>query len=265
MIAATRQKAEAWVSSIGRTTIAMVQGCGVAGVLLIDALKGMVAPPFRPKLFAKQMEFIGNKSLWITILSATSIGMVMTIQSYFQLKNFSAETVVGGMVAAAMTRELGPLLTALMVNARAGSAIAAELGTMRVTEQIDALQSMAINPVQYLVTPRIFAGVTMLPVLTVLANVTGIMGSYLVGVVLLKVDEGIFWQKVTDFVSFRDIIGSLLKAAIFGLVLTHVGCFKGYYTTNGAEGVGRATTEAVTFSAIFILISDYIFTSFWQR
>ena len=164
-----------------------------------------------------------------------------------------------------MTRELGPVLTALMVNARAGSAIAAELGTMRVTEQIDALQSLAVNPVQYLVTPRILAGLVMLPSLTMVANFTGILGSYLVGVLLLGVDSGIFLSKIESFVELRDIWGSLIKAAIFGVVLTHVGCYKGYFTENGAEGVGRATTEAVSFSAVFILFSDYIFTSFWQR
>ncbi|MEL0220011.1 MAG: ABC transporter permease [Deltaproteobacteria bacterium] len=238
-----------------------IAGVGRATLLLLEAFSALVSPPF----FFKQMEFIGNKSLWITILTGTFTGMVLTIQSYFALKTFSSESIVGGMVAVSMTRELGPVLTALMVNARAGSAIAAELGTMRVTEQIDALQSLAVNPVQYLVTPRILAGLVMLPSLTMVANFTGILGSYLVGVLLLGVDSGIFLSKIESFVELRDIWGSLIKAAIFGVVLTHVGCYKGYFTENGAEGVGRATTEAVSFSAVFILFSDYIFTSFWQR
>ena len=242
-----------------------IAGVGRATLLLLEAFSALISPPFRFKLFFKQMEFIGNKSLWITILTGTFTGMVLTIQSYFALKTFGSESIVGGMVAVSMTRELGPVLTALMVNARAGSAIAAELGTMRVTEQIDALQSLAVNPVQYLVTPRILAGLVMLPSLTMIANFTGILGSYLVGVLLLGVDSGIFLSKIESFVVLRDIWGSLIKAAIFGVVLTHVGCYKGFFTENGAEGVGRATTEAVSFSAVFILFSDYIFTSFWQR
>lgn len=257
--------APSFLSAFQRSLQQNIVGVGQAALLLAEAMIALFRPPYRFRIFFKQMEFIGNKSLWITILTGTFTGMVLTIQSYFALRTFSSESIVGGMVAVSMTRELGPVLTALMVNARAGSAIAAELGTMRVTEQIDALQSLAVNPVQYLVTPRILAGLVMLPSLTMVANFTGILGSYLVGVMLLGVDSGIFLSKIEDFVEVRDIWGSLLKAAIFGLVLTLVGCYKGYYTENGAEGVGRATTEAVSFSAVFILFSDYIFTSFWQR
>ena len=253
------------IEKLGANTLKITHGVGASGVLFSEAFFLIFCPPFRFHLFFKQMEFIGNKSIWITILTGTFTGMVLTIQSYFALKQFSSESIVGGMVAASMTRELGPVLTALMVNARAGSAIAAEIGTMRVTEQIDALQSLAVNPVQYLISPRIVAGVLMLPMLTAIANVTGVLGGYMIGVGLLGIDEGIFWAKTKDFVEFKDIVGSLLKAALFGLTLTFVGCYKGYYTTNGAEGVGRSTTEAVSFSAIFILLSDYIFTSFWQR
>ncbi len=254
-----------WIENLGDSVLGGIRGVGTAGLLFVETIFFLFVPPFRWTLFFKQMEFIGNKSLWITLLTGMFTGMVLTIQSYFALRQFSSETIVGGMVAVSMTRELGPVLTALMVNARAGSAIAAEIGTMRVTEQVDALQSLAVNPVQYLVTPRVFAGIVMLPVLTAIANMTGIFGGYLVGVVLLDIDPGIFMAKTKDFVELRDIVGSLLKAALFGLVLTFVGSYKGYYTTNGAEGVGRSTTEAVSFSAIFILLSDYIFTSFWQR
>jgi phospholipid/cholesterol/gamma-HCH transport system permease protein len=259
------QSSSGLFSGLSRSAQNTILGLGLAGMLLGEAILALFRPPLRFNLFFKQMEFIGNKSMWITILTGTFTGMVLTIQSYFALRTFSSESIVGGMVAVSMTRELGPVLTALMVNARAGSAIAAEIGTMRVTEQVDALQSLAVNPVQYLVTPRILAGIVMLPCLTMVANVTGILGSYLVGVLLLGVDAGIFLSKIEDFVVVRDIWGSLLKAAMFGLVLTHVGCYKGYYTENGAEGVGRATTEAVSFSAVFILFSDYVFTSFWQR
>ncbi|MBF0289173.1 MAG: ABC transporter permease [SAR324 cluster bacterium] len=260
-----RQNHLQWIENLGKHILEGIHGAGNAGLLFVEACVFVCVPPFRFKLFFKQMEFIGNKSLWITLLTGIFTGLVMTLQSYFALRQFSSETIVGGMVAVSMIRELGPVLTALMVNARAGSAIAAEIGTMRVTEQIDALQSLAVSPVQYLITPRILAGVVMLPVLTSIANMMGVVGSYLLAVGLLDVDSGIFMAKIRDFVVVRDIIGSMLKAAMFGVVLTFIGCYKGYNASNGAEGVGKATTEAVSFSAVFILLSDYIFTSFWQR
>ncbi len=260
-----RQNYLQWIENLGKYTLTSINGVGVAGLLFVEACVFACIPPFRWKLLFKQMEFIGNKSVWITLLTGVFTGLVMTLQSYFALRQFSSETIVGGMVAVSMIRELGPVLTALMVNARAGSAIAAEIGTMRVTEQIDALQSLAVNPIQYLITPRIIAGVVMLPVLTSIANMMGVFGSYILAVGLLDVDSGIFMAKIRDFVVIRDIIGSMLKAALFGVVLTFIGCYKGYHASNGAEGVGKATTEAVSFSAVFILLSDYIFTSFWQR
>jgi len=167
-------------------------------------------------------------------------------------------------VAVAMTRELGPVLSALMVNARAGSAIAAEIGTMRVTEQIDALFALAVNPVQYLISPRVIAGLLMVPILTAIADMTGIVGGYLVGVILLGVDPGIFMAKIVDFVTLSDILQGSFKAAVFGVILTQVAAYKGYTTYGGAEGVGRATTEAVVVSAVLILFADYLITVFWQ-
>ncbi|MCH7892110.1 MAG: ABC transporter permease, partial [Gemmatimonadetes bacterium] len=145
-----------------------------------------------------------------------------------------------------------------------GSAIAAELGTMRVTEQIDALFALAVNPVQYLISPRVVAGLITVPFLTAIADVTGVGGGYLVGVSLLGVDPGIFMAKIYDFVTFSDVLQGTVKAAVFGTILTHIGSYKGYFTSGGAEGVGRATTEAVVMSAVMILFSDYIITVFWQ-
>jgi len=160
-----------------------------------------------------------------------------------------------------MTRELGPVLTALMVNGRAGSAMAAELGTMRVTEQIDALYVMATNPIKYLIVPRIIAGIVMLPVLTIVSDFLGILGGYFVGVILLNINSGMFVANILEYLDLDDIFHGLTKSAFFGLILTHIGCYEGFYTKGGAEGVGKATTQAVVISSVLILISDYFLTS----
>ena len=251
------------VERLGAAALGAVSGMGACGVLFGEAASQLLRRPFRFSQFVKQMEFIGNKSLGVVILTGMFTGMVLTFQTYRSLRDFSSESIVGGLVAVAMTRELGPVLSALMVNARAGSAIAAELGTMRVTEQIDALFALAVNPVQFLVTPRVVAGIVMVPVLTAIADLTGIFGGYLVGVVLLGVDPGIFMAKIISFVTISDIMQGTVKAAVFGTLLTHVAAYKGYTTYGGAEGVGRATTEAVVISSVLILFSDYLITVFW--
>lgn len=168
---------------------------------------------------------------------------------------------VGSTVALSMTRELGPVLTSLMVTARAGSAMAAELGSMRVTEQIDALSVMAANPIKHLIVPRVIASVLMVPLLTVIANFVGIAGSYFVGVELLNINQGDFINNIYKMLELNDIYNGLVKAAFFGLVLSVIGCYKGFNTTGGAEGVGRATTQAVVISSITILVSDYFLTA----
>ena len=252
------------IERLGGATLESVSGVGTFGILFGQAMALLVRRPLRVQLFFKQMEFIGNKSLGVVILTGMFTGMVMTFQTYRSLRDFGSESIVGGIVAVGMVRELGPVLSALMVNARAGSAIAAELGTMRVTEQIDALFALAVNPVQYLVTPRVVAGFIMLPLLTAVADMTGIVGGYLVGVILLGVDPGIYFAKVIDFVTLSDILQGTVKAATFGIILAQVAAYKGYYTSGGAEGVGRATTEAVVASAVLILFSDYLITVFWQ-
>jgi phospholipid/cholesterol/gamma-HCH transport system permease protein len=252
------------IERLGGSTLLSVNGVGAFGVLFGQAMSQAVRRPYRVNQFFKQMEFIGNKSLGVCILTGVFTGMVLTFQTYRSLRDFSSETIVGGLVAVAMTRELGPVLSSLMVNARAGSAIAAEIGTMRVTEQIDALFALAVNPVQYLISPRVIAGLIMVPLLTAIADMTGIMGGYLVGVILLGVDPGIFMAKVVDFVHLGDIMQGTVKAAVFGTILTQVAAYKGYTTYGGAEGVGRATTEAVVVSAVLILFADYLITVFWQ-
>jgi phospholipid/cholesterol/gamma-HCH transport system permease protein len=209
----------------------------------------------------KQMEFIGVKSLWVVIVTGGFTGMVLALQTYYGFRRFSSEGLVGTTVALSMTRELGPVLTGLMVTGRAGSAIAAELGTMRVTEQIDALTVMALNPVKYLVVPRVLASLLMLPILTVIADLMGIVGGYFVGVKLLGINEGVFIGRMVKYVDLEDIYNGLAKAACFGVILSVVSCYEGFYTKGGAEGVGRATTEAVVVSSITILVADYVLTS----
>ena len=230
-------------------------------LLFLEAIMWLFRPPVRFRLFFKQMEFIGVGSLFVVLLTGLFTGMVLALQTYHAFRMFSAESLVGATVALSMTRELGPVITALMVTGRAGSAIAAEIGTMRVTEQIDALDVMAINPVQYLVVPRLVAGVIMLPLLTAISDFVGVIGGYLVGVRLLGINSGLFMNKIYDYVEIDDIYNGLTKAAVFGLILTLVGCYKGFYTRGGAEGVGRATTQSVVLASIMILMGDYVLTA----
>ena len=219
-------------------------------------------PPYRWKNFILHLEFIGNRSLSIVLFTALFTGMVLALQMYEALRRFQSESLVGGIVALSLSKELAPVLTALMVNSRAGSAIAAEIGSMRVTEQIDAIDAMAVNSVQYLIAPRVFAGIIMLPVLTIIADIIGVLGGYLVAVSLLGLDAGLYISKIVDLVTTADILGGLLKAAVFGAVITFVGSYYGYTTTGGAKGVGHSTTKAVVVSAVSILAFDYIITSF---
>ncbi|OPY71552.1 MAG: putative phospholipid ABC transporter permease protein MlaE [Syntrophorhabdus sp. PtaU1.Bin050] len=220
-----------------------------------------VRRPFKLDYIFKQMEFIGVNSTIVVIITGIFTGMVLALQSYYGFRKFGAEGLVGATVALSMTRELGPVLTSLMVTGRAGSAMAAQLGTMRVTEQIDALTVMALSPIKYLVTPRIIAGFLMLPVLTVISDFIGVVGGYVVGVKLLGINEGAFIDKMIKYVELNDIYNGLVKSAVFGIILSTVACYKGFYARGGAEGVGKATTEAVVVSSVTILISDYVLTS----
>jgi len=237
-------------------------GVGRIMLLLFSTLKKMVRPPFEIKNSIKQMLEIGVNSLPVVLITAVFTGMVLALQSYTGFKRFGAEGFVGTVVALSMTRELGPVLAALIVTGRAGAAIAAELGTMRVTEQIEAMEAMATNPVKYLVVPRVLSGMIMLPALTVVTDIVGIIGGYLVSVVLLGVNAVSYMRATWDFLRAEDIYSGLIKAWFFGLAFTIISCYKGFYTTGGAEGVGRATTGAVVYSSMTILISDY-FLSAW--
>jgi len=249
------------IDRFGRSILWVLEEMGRIVALFLAVLSWMVRPPLRLRLIVRQMEFVGVKSIFVVILTGAFTGMVLALQSYHGFRMFSAESLVGATVALSMTRELGPVLTALMVTARAGSAMAAELGTMRVTEQIDALYVMAANPVKYLIVPRMVATVLMLPLLTVVSNFMGIIGGYFVGVHLLGINSGTYMSNMVKYVELGDLYNGLAKAACFGLILSLVGCYKGFNTSGGAEGVGRATTQAVVLASITILISDYFLTA----
>jgi len=245
----------------GRPFVGILEEFGRVMLLFLSATAWAFRRPFRFRVVFKQMETVGVNSLTVVLITAVSSGMVLALQSYYGFRMFRGESLVGATVALSLTREIGPVFTALMVTGRAGSAMAAEIGTMRVKEQIDALYAMSVNPVQFLVMPRVLAGILMLPLLTVVADFVGIAGGYFVGVELLNINSGIFMARIYEMVAMEDIFNGLIKSACFGLILSVVSCYKGFYTTGGAEGVGRAATQAVVISTVSIFISDFFLTA----
>lgn len=243
-----------------RKVTAAVEQVGDTVLLLGLALVWLVRPPFRLRQIIQSLEFVGFGSLFIVTLTGLFAGGVMALQIGQAFRMFNAESLTGPTVALALSRELSPVFTALMVTGRVGSAMATELGTMRVTEQIDALRTMAVNPVHYLVTPRILASVTMLPILTMFFNLVGMFGCWIVAVKLLEIDPGIFMARVREYVFPSDLANGLVKAAAFGVVLSTIGCYKGFTASGGARGVGQATTQAVVYASVLILILDYFLT-----
>ncbi|MDR2883796.1 MAG: ABC transporter permease [Deferribacteraceae bacterium] len=246
---------------IGKLTLSVVRTTGGLCIMLWDSLRWGFRPPYRKGLIFEQLDFVGVQSIPIVILTGTFTGMVFAFQSYIGFSEFGAESMTGTVVALAMARELGPVLSSIMVTARAGSAMTAELGTMRVTEQIDALYVLAVEPLQYLVSPRITASVIAMPMLNLIAVFFGILGGYLVSVIALGINSNLFIRGILTYVDMGDIMSGTVKAAVFGLILSLVGCYKGFFTSGGALGVGRATTESVVLSCILILFFDYILTA----
>ena len=246
---------------LGRIVVARIEEVGRIFLFLLETFRSSLTLPLRWKLIAKQMEFVGVRSISVVVLTGTFTGMVLALQSSYAFRKFGAQSLVGTTVALSMTRELGPVLTSLMVAARAGSAMAAELGTMRVTEQIDALTVMAVDPLRYLVVPRILAGFFMVPVLCVMSNFVGILGGYFVGVNLLGINSGLYVNNTVKYLELNDLYNGLIKAAVFGVILSTIGCYKGFYASGGAHGVGKATTEAVVLASVLILINDYFLTA----
>ncbi len=241
--------------------LALVSGVGSYVQLTMQSLAGLVRRPFRLSQFLLHMEFLGFQSVFIVALTGIFSGMVLALQTVHSLRNFGAEAVVGSVVAVSLTREISPVFAALMVTARAGSSMAAELGNMRVTEQIDALTTMAVSPVQYLLTPRLLSAVLMLPLLCVLYTCVGMAGAWLVAVEWMNVDPGSFLANIEKYLEPKDLLMGEIKAAVFGFLIATLSCHQGYYAEGGARGVGQATTRAVVQSAVAILIANYVITS----
>ncbi len=246
---------------VGRVVIDVATEVGCISKVLFQAIREGIRPPYRFRDIFRQMEVLGVNSLPVVLITAVFTGMVLALQSYTGFKRFSAESLVGTVVALSMVRELGPVLTGLITSGRAGASIAAELGTMRVTEQVDALTTMGVSPVKYLIVPRIIAGIVMLPMLVIFADVVGIAGGYFVGVEVLDANPTVYLKRTFDYLEMSDILGGLLKAAVFGGLIALISSYKGFTTEGGAEGVGRATTGAVVLSSMSVLISNYFITS----
>lgn len=234
---------------------------GKATLLTLWGLFYIFKSPPKIRHFIKQLSYLASETIPVVVITSFFSGGIIALQTYSTFHRFNAEFLIGAVVALSMGRELGPVLTSLMVVARVGSAMTANIGTMRITEQIDALEVMGINPRSYLVSPRLFAGVVGVPMLTVIADLSGIFGGWFVAVKLFGVNEHLFWEKMKDIVELYDFIGGLYKAVFFGFIISSVSCYFGFYTQGGTEGVGRATTNSVVTSSMLILISDYFLTA----
>lgn len=246
---------------LGRTGLASLAGLGRMGSFLGYALYSIVRHPGRPVHVLKQINFIGAKSLFVIVLTGAFTGMVLGLQGYYTLAKFGSEGMLGAAVSLSLIRELGPVLTALMVTGRAGSAITAEIGIMRISEQIDALETMALDPYKYLVSPKFIAAMISLPLLCAIFDLVGIYGGWLVGVKLLGVNPGAYFTEMYRAVEWQDVYSGIIKSYSFGIIIAWVCCYKGYYAGHGAEGVSRATTEAVVLSSVLVLVWDYFLTS----
>jgi phospholipid/cholesterol/gamma-HCH transport system permease protein len=245
---------------IGLTFIRVFEQTGLWFTALWDTFRWTFRRPFDAREWLRQMVRLGVDSIPVVVLTAMFTGMVLALQTFIGFRRVHAEQFVASVVSLAMLRELSPVLVGLMVTGRVGSSMAAEIGTMRVTEQIDALKSLATEPVQYLFVPRVVAGVIMLPFLVILGDFLGIYGGYLVAVKLMKTNPVVYQQNTYQFLTLNDVWSGLIKAAFFGLILTLTGCVRGYYTSGGAEGVGRATTNAVVSASLIILLTDFFLT-----
>jgi len=249
-----------FLQPIGRVVLTFLATIGRLTMFTISGVSHCFRPPYYPRILIRQMVEIGYYSLPVVGLTGVFAGMVLALQSYTGFSRFSAEGAIANVVVLSITRELGPVLAGLMVAGRIGAAMAAETGTMRVTEQIDALTTLSTNPMKYLVAPRLIAGVTMMPFLVLIADIIGVFGGYIVAVYKLGFNPSIYLQNTWDFMEFHDVVSGLIKAAVFGFIVTLMGCYHGYHSKGGAQGVGAATTNAVVSAAIMILCFDYILT-----
>lgn len=249
------------LSNIGRVFLSFLSGTGRLALFLIHALSQGVRPPYYTRQILRQMWEIGYLSLPVVGLTALFTGMVLALQSYTGFSRFNAENAIANVVVLSMTRELGPVLAGLMVAGRIGAAMAAEIGTMRVTEQIDALVTLSTNPQKYLIVPRLLAGLTMLPLLVMVADIIGIFGGYFVSIYRLGFNPFLYLEQTVNFMELQDVTSGLLKAAVFGFIIALMGSYHGFTSKGGAQGVGKATTYAVVSASILILIANYLLTS----
>jgi phospholipid/cholesterol/gamma-HCH transport system permease protein len=249
-----------FLEAIGRALLRLLEELGRFFQMLWQAASWLVRPPYDVPEHFRQMVRVGVDSIPVVFLTTLFTGMVLALQTFNGFKRFHAESLVGSVVALSLTRELAPVLTALMVTGRVGSAMAAELGTMRVTEQIDALTALGTEPVQYLVVPRVAASVLMMPLLVILGDFVGMYGGYLVAVQLLGANPITYIENSFQFLEISDVTSGIVKAAVFGLIFSLLACVRGYYTEGGAEGVGRATTRAVVSGSLSVLFADFFLT-----
>jgi phospholipid/cholesterol/gamma-HCH transport system permease protein len=245
---------------IGKAFLGFLESTGMIALFTLRSLSHCVRTPFYFRLLGRQMIDIGYYSLPVVGMTTLFAGMALGLQTYAGFSRFSAEDAIAKVVALGITRELGPVLAGLMVAGRVGAAMAAELGTMRVTEQIDALYTLSTNPYKYLVVPRILAGLMMLPLLVFVGDIIGIFGGYIVSIYKLGFNPGVYLSQTWKVLEFMDVFSGLVKAGAFGFIVTLMGCFHGYNSRGGAQGVGAATTNAVVSASILILVSNYIIT-----
>lgn len=248
------------VSNLGKYTQVQLAKIGAMTIFAVDAVKNCFGKPFYFRVVFHQMIKIGYYSLPVVGLTAIFSGAVLALQSYSGFSRFNAESTIATVVVLSITRELGPVLAGLMVAGRVGASIAAEIGTMRVTEQIDALRTLSTNPIKYLVVPRLIASILVLPLLVLIADIIGVMGGYLVSIHSLGFSAGPYLANTFKFLEIIDVVSGLVKASCFGFLIAVMGCYFGYNSSGGAEGVGNATTNAVVSSSIFILIFNYLIT-----
>jgi phospholipid/cholesterol/gamma-HCH transport system permease protein len=248
------------LTPLGRAFLAFLEIAGRLALFTAVSLLNCLRPPYYPRIIGRQMVEIGYYSLPMVGLTAIFTGMVLALQSYTGFARFSAESAIPQVIVVALTRELGPVLAGLMVAGRIGAAMAAEIGTMRVTEQIDALETLATNPFKYLVAPRLIAGTAMLPLLVLAADSIGVFGGYLISIYKLGFNPAAYMKNTLSYLEFQDVFSGLVKAAVFGFLVTLLGCYHGYHSRGGAQGVGQATTNAVVSASILILCSNYFIT-----
>lgn len=252
---------DAALIGLRNSLMGFISEVGQIFLFLVDGLRLMFARPSRFNEVIKHMEFVGNQSIAIICLTSLFTGLALSFQVYLGFKLVNAVNLVGPTVALGISRELGPVLTGLIVAARAGGAMAARLGTMRVNEQMDALDVMGVNTVQYLISPRLAAAVICMPLLTAVFDFVAMLGSYVLCVHLVKLDEAVFWQKIKDTMEIRHINEGLLKATVFGLMFALICTYRGFHTTGGAKGVGESTNQGVVQSMVMIIILDYFLTN----